>query len=103
MTQDDSHEDGTNPSANKSLNRLFRRDLDKWSAAKGDTAKIGEDIVSNDQCRGHKEPENSWEDVANNKVALNNYQQQRHMRNAELSELELVVVLLEGETKRQIQ
>lgn len=63
--------------------------------AKSNTAKVGKDVVGNDQSCGNKEPKDTGEDVADNEMGLNNNKQKGHMGNTKLSELESVVVLLE--------
>ena len=41
----DAEDYGKDPSTDKPFNSLFRRELDELSAAKRDTANVGEDVV----------------------------------------------------------
>lgn len=95
MAEENAHEDGADPGADEAFDGFLGRDLDERGAAKGDATEVGKDVVCNDQRGGHKEPKDAGKDVVDDKVALDHDQQQGHVRNAELHELEAVVVFLE--------
>lgn len=74
---------------------LLRANLDELCTAESDTADIGEDIVGDDKADGQEEPDHALKDVVHDEVGLYNDQIERHVGPGELSELELVVALLE--------
>ena len=77
------------------FNGLLGADLDQLRTAESDTADVREDIVGDDQADGQEEPDHALEDVVHDEVRLHNDQVKSHVGPGELSELELVVALLE--------
>jgi hypothetical protein len=79
----------------QTFNGLLRADLDQLCATKSDTADVGEDIVGDDQADGQEEPDHALEDVVHDEVRLHDNEVESHVSPSKLSELELVVTLLE--------
>lgn len=91
----ETHKDCADPGTNKSLDSFFGRDLDERSVAKGDTTKIGKDIISDYQSGWDKEPKDSGENVVNNEMGLDYDQKKGHMGDTELSKLESVMIFFQ--------
>ena len=79
----------------QTFNGLLGADLDQLCATKGDTADVRKDIVGNDQADRQEEPDHALEDVVHNEVRLHDNKVESHVSPSKLSELELVVTLLE--------
>jgi hypothetical protein len=77
------------------FNGLLRADLNKLSAAECDTTDVCEDVVGDDKTDWQEEPDHALENVVHDEVRLHNDQVKSHVGPGELSELELVVALLE--------
>jgi hypothetical protein len=77
------------------LDGLLRADLNKLRATEGDTTDVCEDVVGDDKTDWQEEPNHALENVVHDKVRLHNDQVESHVGPGELSELELVVALLE--------
>ena len=77
------------------FNGLLGADLDQLRTAESDTADVREDIVGDDQADGQEEPDHAFKDVVHDEVCLHDNQVESHVSPSELSELELVVALLE--------
>jgi len=77
------------------FNGLLGADLDQLCATESDTADVREDIVGDDQADWQEEPDHALKDVVHDEVRLHNNQVESHVSPSELSELELVVALLE--------
>ena len=78
------------------FNGLLGADLDQLCATESDTADVREDIVGDDQADWQEEPDHALKDVVHDEVRLHDDQVESHVSPSELSELELVVTLLEG-------
>lgn len=63
--------------------------------AEGDAADVGKDVVGDDQGDRKEEPDHALEYVVHDKMGLDNDEVQGHVGPCELSELELVVSLLQ--------
>jgi hypothetical protein len=99
VCQDETPDDGEEPSTEETLPCLLGRDLDERSPSKGDAAEIGPDVVGNDHGDGQNQPDESFENVVDDKVRLADNQEQGHVRPSKLGELELVVSFLQGKDK----
>lgn len=97
--EDDAPDDGADPGSKEALDGLFGRDGNELVLAKSDATQVGENVVGNDEAGGHKEPEKTLEDVVDDEVGLDHAKQQSHVGEAELGELEPVVVLFQGGDK----
>lgn len=97
--EDDSPDDGTDPGAEETLDGLLGRNGNELVLSKGDSTQVGENVVGNDETSGHKEPEETLEDVVDDEVGLDNAKQNGHVGQAELGELEPVVVLFQRRHK----
>jgi hypothetical protein len=97
VRQDETPDDGEKPCAEEALPCLLGRDLDERSPAESDAAEVGPYVVGNDHGDGQNEPDESFENVVNDKVRLADDQEQSHVRPGKLGELEFVVPLLERE------
>lgn len=53
----------------ESLDGFLRRELDQWSTTKGDTPDIGKHVIANDQRGRDEEPDQSFKNIVNDKVA----------------------------------
>ena len=74
---------------------LLRTNLNKLRAAESDTTDVCEYVVGDDKTDWQEEPDHALEDVVHDEVRLHNDQVKSHVGPGELSELELVVALLE--------
>jgi len=88
--QEHGEDGGHDPGTHEALDCLLRRDLDELGTSEGDTANIGENIVGDDQRRGHKEPDHALKQIVHDEVGLDNDQEQRDVRPPKVCELELV-------------
>lgn len=79
----------------RTFNSLLGADLDQLCAAESDTADVRKDIVGDDQADRQEEPDHALENVVHDEVRLHDNQVESHVSRSELSELELVVTLLE--------
>lgn len=79
----------------RTFNSLLGADLDQLCAAESDTADVRKDIVGDDQADRQEEPDHALENVVHDEVRLHDNQVESHVSPSELSELELVVTLLE--------
>jgi hypothetical protein len=77
------------------FNSLLGADLDQLCATKSDTADVCKDVIGDDQADWQEEPDHALEDVVHDEVGLNDNQVESHVSPSKLSELELVVTLLE--------
>lgn len=90
-----SEDNGADPRAKESFNRLLGRQLNQLRTAKCNAADIGEDIISNDQRCRQEEPDHALENVVHHEVSLDHDQVQGHVGPGKLSELKSVVSLLQ--------
>ena len=79
----------------RTFDGLLGADLDQLCATESDTADVREDIVGDNQADRQEEPDHALEDVVHDEVRLHDNQVESHVSPSELSELELVVTLLE--------
>lgn len=91
----EAEDDGQDPGSDKAFDGLFGGELDQLSAAEGDAADVGEDVVCDNEGGGKEEPDHALEDVVHDEVCLHHNQIQCHMRPSKLGELKAVVALLE--------
>jgi hypothetical protein len=77
------------------LDGLLRANLNKLRAAEGDATDVCEDVVGDDKTDWQEKPDHALENVVHDKVRLHDDQVESHVGPGELSELELVVALLE--------
>lgn len=91
---------GADPGTDKPFNGLLGRQLNELSAAEGDATEVGEDVVGDDEGAGEEEPDDAVEDVFDDEMRLVHDDQKRHVGDAELGKLELIVTLLQREHKR---
>lgn len=92
-------DDGEDPSANKTFDGLLGRKLDELSAAKGDAADVGENIVGDDQGGRQEEPDQAFQNVVHDEVGFDHNNKERHVRPSKLGELELELPAFEGAHK----
>ena len=77
------------------LDGLLRANLNKLRAAESDTTDVCEDVVGDDKTDWQEEPDHALENVVHDEVRLHDNQVESHVSPSKLSELELVVTLLE--------
>lgn len=97
--ENDSPDDGADPGSEEALDCLLGRDGNELVLAESDATKVGKNVIRNDKAGGDKEPEETLEDVVDDEVSLDDTKQQGHVGEAELGELEPIVVLLQGGDK----
>lgn len=93
--EDHAKENSGNPSTNKSFHSLLGRQFDELSAAKGNAANVGKDVVSNDEGGRQEEPDHALKHIVHDEMGLNDDEVQRHVRPCKVGKLELVVSGLE--------
>lgn len=99
MREDDTNQDSEDPSTQKSLDRLFRRESDKGSTTESNSADIGKYVVRYDQRGRKEEPDQSFEYVVHDEVSLDVDEVESHVRPRKLGELEFEMALLQGHNK----
>lgn len=100
MGQANAPENGEEPRAEETFPCLLGRDLDERRSAECDAAKVGENVVCNDHGHGQNEPDEALKDVVDNEMRLSDDEEEGHVSPRKLSELELVVPLLEGKYEK---
>ena len=95
VCHEEAEDDGADPCADEALDGLFGGELDELGAPEGDATDVCEDVIGNDETDRKEEPDHAFEDVVHDKVRLDDYQIESHMRPAELGELEAVVAFLQ--------
>jgi hypothetical protein len=88
--------DGEEPGTKETFPRLLGRDLDQGCPAKSDAAQVCEDVVSNNHGHGQEKPDEAFKNVVDDKVSLPNDEEESHVSPGELTELKLVMTLLQG-------
>ena len=92
-------QNGGDPRANKSLNRLFRGKFDEQRAPKSYAADIGKDIIGYHERGGKDEPDHALENVVHYEMSLDDDQIQSHVRPGELGKLEAIMAFRERANK----
>jgi hypothetical protein len=95
ITYQHAKDNGHDPATNEPLDRLLGRKFDQRRFAPEEPKDVGPDIVSNDKGTWEEKPDETLKDVVDDKMALANDQQQRHVCPCELGELEAIVTLLQ--------
>ncbi len=99
MRKDDPADNSCDAAADEALPRLLWGDLDKGRPAEKEPAKVGHDVVADDEDDGQDEPEETLKDVENGKLALADDEEEGHVGDAKLVKLEAIVALLQVEDK----
>ena len=81
------------------LDSLLWTELNQLRLSKGDSTDICKDVVDDDQADRKEEPDHALEDIVHDEVRLHDDQIECHVCPGVLSELELVVSLLERANK----
>ena len=90
-------DDRRKPTANEAFPRFLRTELYQRCAAKEEPEHVRHHIVTHDHRHGHDEPDQPFENVLYDQVALRDDDQQRHVRPGEQAELLHVVLLHQGQ------